>query len=101
MQLQSISKQLPNSIPISMVREDIDALTTLLAVYPEVNVLRGQKVLFKAIDPAYKDRKMEKISNAVDSVNAFSKNFKSNNAVSASKWLTDERDKMRDPQYYD
>ncbi|MDO8515574.1 MAG: hypothetical protein Q7S14_03675 [bacterium] len=101
MQLQSISKQLPNSIPISMVREDIDALTTLLAVYPEVNVLRGQKVLFTASDPAYKDRKMEKISRAVDSIINFSRNFKTGNGVPASKWLTDERDKMRDPQYYD
>ena len=101
MQLQSISTQLPNSIPISMVREDIDALTTLLAVYPEVNVLRGQKVLFKAVDPAYEDRKREKIRRAVDSINAFSKSFKSGKGTSASKWLTGERDKIRQSQYYD
>lgn len=102
MQLQSINQQLPNSIPISKIRQDIDALTDLLAVYPVVNVLRGQKILFKAVDPVFEERGNKKIRTAAVKIREFSKNYQSKKrTVSGSKWIINEREKIRKPAYYD
>ncbi len=62
---------------------------------------KGQKVLFKAIDPTFEERQRERVKKAVDNINNFSKNFRTSKGISASKWLIDERDKMQESQYYD
>lgn len=102
MQLQSVSNQSPNVISITQVREDIDVLTKALDRFGKVRVLRGQKVLFDAIDPGFEEKRRERIKNAVASIKEFAqKNKPKPGEKQLSQWLIEERDKMKDPKYYE
>lgn len=101
MQLQSISDQFPNVISITQVREDIDVLTKALAEFGKVRVLRGQKVLFDAVDPDFEAKRRERIKKAVASIKEFAKKHKAKRGeMSGSEWIIRERDRMRTPEYY-
>lgn len=101
MQLQSISDQFPNVISITQVREDIDVLTKALDEFGKVRVLRGQKVLFDAIDPEFETKRQAKIKAAVARIREFTKKHKTKSGeISGSEWIIRERDRMRTPEYY-
>jgi len=102
MQLQSISSQFPNVISITQVREDIDVLTKALNEFGRVRVLRGQKILFDAIDPEFEEKRRERIKRAVAQMRSMTKKYKSKKGeMSATEWLIKERDRMRTKAYYD
>lgn len=106
MQLQSISSQSPNVISITQVREDIDVLTKALDEFGRVRVLRGQKVLFDAIDPEFEEKRRGRIKKAVDDIRKFAKLMakkypRKPGEKSLSQFIIDERDRMRDPAHYD
>ena len=101
MQLQPISNQPSDVISITQIRQDIDVLTDALDKFGKVRVLRGQKVLFDAIDPEFEEKKRAKIKNAAEKIMKFAKNNKSKTKkMSGSEWLIRERDRMRTPEYY-
>lgn len=101
MQLQSISDQIPNVISITQVREDIDVLTKALNEFGKVRVLRGQKVLFDAIDPEFEEKRRERIKKAVAKIREIARNHKTKpGEISGSEWIIRERDRMRTPGYY-
>lgn len=100
MQLQSISDDWPNVISITKVREDIDALTSLLEKYRTVSVLRGQDVLFEAVRPETEDEKKQRRLRAGQSIMQSAKTFgPKRNEKSLTKILIEERDKMRSGTY--
>lgn len=102
MQTQHISDIYPNVISITRVRKDIDALTRLLEKYPEVAVLRGHTVLFKAVRSHFSKSKKEKIKEAVAFFKTVAKKYKAKKGeLSATGWLIRERDRMRTKAYYD
>ena len=102
MQLQSISNQVPNVISITQVREDIDVLTKALNEFGKVRVLRGQKVLFDAVDPEFEEKRRKRIKKAVAGIKEFAqKNKPKPGEKPLSQWLIEERDRMRDPKYYE
>ena len=101
MQLQSISDQIPNVISITQVREDIDVLTRALNEFGKVRVLRGQKVLFDAVDPDFEVKRRERIKAAAARIREFAKKYKSKKGeISGSEWIIRERDRMKTPEYY-
>lgn len=71
MNLQSISNSFPNTVSITQVRQDIDVLAKMLDKHGEVNVLKGQKIFFKAIDPEFESKKRAKIKKAVANIHKF------------------------------
>lgn len=104
MQLQSISSQSPNVISITQVREDIDILTKALNKFGKVRVLRGQKVLFDAIDPEFEAKKQAKIGRAVENIRRLAKQMamkypRKPGEKSLSQILIEERDKMASGSY--
>lgn len=102
MQLQSISSRFPNVISITQVREDIDVLTKALNEFGKVRVLRGQKILFDAIDPEFEEKRRERIKRAIAQMRSMAKKYKSKKGkMSATEWLIRERDRMRTKEYYD
>lgn len=106
MQLQSISSQSPNVISITQVREDIDVLTKALKEFGRVRVLRGQKVLFDAIDPEFEEKRRTRIKKAAEDIRKFAdlmakKHPRKPGEKSLSQFVIDERDRMRNPNYYD
>ena len=93
MHAQTISDNYPNTISITRVREDIDSLTSLLAKYRQVQVLRGQEVLFNAVRPDTKKERDQKIRAAgaiIDRIRSSSKKTGKN----LSDVVIDERDKI-------
>ena len=102
MQTQHISDIYPNTISITQIRQDIDALTDLLEKYPEVKVLRGQYVLFHAVRPAAHTSKQQQIQEAAAFFKSIAKKYPvKKGEMSATTWLIRERDKMRTKEYYD
>lgn len=102
MQLQSISSQSPNVISITQVREDIDVLTKALAEFGRVRVLRGQKILFDAIDPEFEEKRRESVKRAVAQMMTMAKKYKGKKGeISGTEWIIRERDRMRTKKYYD
>ncbi len=102
MQLQSISDQTPNVISITQVREDIDILTKALNEFGRVRVLRGQKVLFDAVDPSFEEKRRERIKKAVAQIRFVAQKYKNKKgSISATEWLIKERDRMRTKKYYE
>lgn len=100
MQAQHISDLYPNMISITEFRRDIDVLLDLLQKYPEVRVLRGQKILFNITRPGNGQAKRDKIAAAAEYFQTASRQLKSANKVSAADWLIKEREKMRSKRYY-
>lgn len=100
MQTQHISDIYPNIISITSIREDIHNLLGLLEKYPEVKVLRGQKVLFNVTRPDMERNQFEKIKKAAayfkTAVGVRGRETK----VSATEWLIADRDKIRSEKYY-
>lgn len=106
MQLQHISSSMPNVISITQVRQDIDILQKMLDEHGEVNVLKGQKIFFKAVDPSYEARKKAQKKKAAENIRKFAAEMvKKYPRKPGDKTLTqiliEERDKMRDPKYYE
>jgi|SRR3989344_4081028 len=106
MQLQPISNSFPNTVSITQVRQDIDVLTKMLDKHGEVNVLKGQKVFFKAIDPDFEAKKQVRIRKAAAEIRAFAKEMakkypRKSGEKTLSEWVIEERDRMRDPKNYD
>lgn len=102
MKLQSISNKVSNVVSITQVREDIDVLTKALNEFGKVRVLRGQKVLFDAIDPEFEEKRRERIKIAVAQMRSMAKKYKSKrDEISGSEWIIRERDRMRTKKYYD
>lgn len=104
MQLQPISDQIPNVISITQVRQDIDVLTKALAAFGKVRVLRGQKVLFDAIDPDFEEKRRDRIKRAVENIQESAKEMakkypRKPGEKSLSQILIEERDKMRSGTY--
>ena len=100
MQLQSISDEWPNVISITKVREDIDALTSLLAKYRTVSVLRGQEVLFEAVRPETEEEKKQRRLRAGQSIMQSTKTIPyKKGEKSLTRILIEERDKMRSGYY--
>lgn len=100
MQTQNISD--PHSISITQVRKDIDILVNLLNKQGEVNILKGRKILFKAIDPNFEAKRQARIKKAVEGIREFAKRHKPKPGEKPlSQWLIEERDKMRSPKYYE
>lgn len=102
MQLQSLSSQSPNVVSITQIRQDIDILTKALNEFGRVRVLRGQKVLFDAIDPQFEEKRRERIKKAVAQMRLMAQKYKGRKGeMSATEWLIRERDRMRTKKYYD
>lgn len=102
MQTQHISDVIPNVISITQVRQDIDALTDLLERYPEVTVLKGQSVLFRAVRPDAETEKQAKRKAAAAFMDTIAKKYPlKKGELSATAWLIRERDRMRTKAYYD
>lgn len=100
MQPQYIPSPAGNSISITQVREDIDILAKMLDKHGEVNVLKGQKIFFKAIDPDFEAKKQARIKKAVAEIREFAKQHKPKPGEKPlSQWLIEERDRRRDPDY--
>lgn len=102
MQTQHISDS--NSISITQVRKDIDTLVNLLNQYGEINVLKGRRIFFKAIDPDYEQKKRERIKKSVKSIKKFASEMaKKYPPKPGEKTLTEilieQREKRRDPNY--
>lgn len=102
MQLQSLSDQFPNVVSITQVREDIDVLTKALKAFGKVRVLRGQKVLFDAVDPEFEEKRRERVKKAVVQMRSMAQKYKSKRGeMSGTEWIIRERDRMRTKEYYD
>lgn len=101
MKFQNISDTIPNVIPISRIREDIDSLLGLLERFKEVNVLRGQSILFKAVRVENPEEKQKEIREAVARIRQFREKYAKKRRIAASEWLIRERDRMRTKKYYD
>ena len=102
MQLQAISRQVPNVISITQIRQDIDILTKALNEFGKVRVLRGQKVLFDAIDPEFEEKRRERVKKAVVQMRSMAQKYKSKKGeMSGTEWIIRERDRMRTKEYYD
>ena len=102
MQLQSISDDTPNVISITQIRQNIHVLTDALNKFGKVRVLRGQKILFEATDPAFEEKRRERIKKAVAGIKAFAKKNKTEKSkISGSEWIIRERDRMLTPEYYE
>lgn len=104
MQLQSISDQTPNVISITQVREDIDVLTRALNEFGKVRVLRGQKVLFDAVDPDFEKKRRDRIKRAAENIRKIAKEMakkypRKSEERSLSQILIEERDKMLSGTY--
>lgn len=100
MQTQHISDIYPNIISITSIREDIHNLLGLLDKYPEVKVLRGQKVLFNATRPDTGKDQLEKIKMAAAYFKTAAGIKGRKTKVSATEWLIADRDKIRSKKYY-
>lgn len=102
MQTQHISDAIPNVISITQIRQDIDSLTDLLEKYPEVTVLKGQSVLFRAVRPDAETEKQAKRKAAAMFFQTIAKKYPvKKGELSATAWLIRERDRMRTKAYYD
>ncbi len=104
MQLQSICDQPSNTISITQIRQDIDTLTQALNKFGKVRVLRGQKVLFDAVDPDFEAKRKARISQAAENIRRLAnettkKSPRKPGQKSLSEILTEERDKMRSGTY--
>lgn len=100
MQLQPISSQFPNTISITAVRQDIDALTDLLKIYSSVKVLRGSNVLFEVKRPETEEEiKQQKLRAAMRIIQNAKNIPGSKKGMSLTKLLILERDKMRSGSY--
>jgi hypothetical protein len=100
MQTQHISDIYPNVISITSIREDIHNLLGLLERYPEVKVLRGQKVLFNAVRPGIEKNQFEKIKKAAAYFKTAAGIKGRKTKISATEWLIVDREKMRLNKYY-
>jgi hypothetical protein len=102
MQTQHISDAYPNVISITRIRQDIDALTSLLEKYPEVNVLKGQKFIFKVVRMEDSQELMHKRKAAAAYMDTIAKKHPNKKGgMTATDWLIRERDRMRTKAYYD
>jgi len=100
MYTQPFTNYFPNTISISRVRQDIDALTGLLARYPKVSVLKGQDVLFDVVSPESEEEiNQKKIRAAKFILETATINGKTKNKQTLTKILISERDKMRSGNY--
>lgn len=101
MSAQHISDIYPNVISITKIRKDIDALMDLLEKYPEVKVLRGQDVIFRAVRPENKADRKRKISEAIAFMDVIKNKYRRiKDKISASEWVIRERDRVRTKEYY-
>lgn len=101
MQTQYLSEVYPNIISISKVREDIHALLNLLEKYPEVKVLRGQRILFTAVRHQDTIQDKDRVQKAVAFFDRISKKYRSKKTkIPASEWVIADREKRRKPSYY-
>lgn len=100
MQTQNISDS--HSISITQVRKDIDILMNLLDKQGEVNILKGRKILFKAVDPDFEAKRQTRIKRAVKNIRKFAKKHKPRPGEKPlSQWIIEERDRMQSPKYYE
>ncbi len=93
MQLQHISEELPNSIAITKIREDIDALTDLLEKFSQVHVLRGQDILFEAVRPETEQEKNERMKQAIEVMKRVRKSTKIRKRF-GSEYIINERNRI-------
>lgn len=104
MQKQYISDIYPDTISITQVRRDIGALLEKLDKEEEVKVLRGQEVLFIASSPADKQvKKSKKQKGSLTRREKAAEYFFSlkKPTISLSKYIIEERDRMRRKSYYE
>ena len=100
MRTQHISEIYPNVISITQIRQDIDSLIQLLEKFPEVKVLRGQRILFTAVRPEESTKVLNQIKTSMSFFDRVSSKYAHKGTPSASEWVSNEREKMKQTKYY-
>lgn len=106
MQTQHISNAIPNVISITQIRQDIDILQRMLNEHGEVTVLKGQKIFFKAVDPAFEEKRNAQKKKAAENIRKFAAEMakkypRKPGEKTLTQILIEERDKMRNPKFYE